>query len=107
MVDAWWPLPEAKFVFKCQQKKSKFKLEELFSASSFGVCLYIKSDLHKILDNFYLNGFHIEEMTSYGNLAGHNSGPSLGFETCGRATIDLNNNFSCSKMAFSKVLATS
>ena len=34
-------------------------------------------------------------------------GPSLGFETCGRATIDLNNNFSCSKMAFSKVLATS
>ena len=47
------------------KKKSKFKLEELFSASSFGVCLYIKSDLHKILDNFYLNGFHIEEMTSY------------------------------------------
>ena len=47
------------------KKKSKFKLEELFSASSFGVCLYIKSDLHKILDNFYLNGFHIEETTSY------------------------------------------
>ena len=47
------------------KKRSKFKLEELFSASSFGVCLYIKSDLHKILDNFYLNGFHIEEMTSY------------------------------------------
>ena len=34
-------------------------------------------------------------------------GPSLRFETCGRATIDLNNNFSCSKMAFSKVLAAS
>ena len=47
------------------KKKSKFKLEELFSASSFGVCLYIKSDLHKILDNFYLNSFHIEETTSY------------------------------------------
>ena len=47
------------------KKKSKSKLEELFSASSFGVCLYIKSNLHKILDNFYLNGFHIEEMTSY------------------------------------------
>ena len=47
------------------KKKSKLKLEELFSASSFGVCLYIKSDLHKILDNFYLNGFHIEETTSY------------------------------------------
>ena len=47
------------------KKKSKFKLEELFSASSFGVCLYIKSDLHKILDNFYLNGFHIEETMSY------------------------------------------
>ena len=50
------------------KKKSKFKLEELFSASSFGVCLYIKSDLHKILDNFYLNGFHIEETTSYNNM---------------------------------------
>ena len=36
------------------KKRSKFKLEELFSASSFGVCLYIKSDLHKILDKFYL-----------------------------------------------------
>ena len=47
------------------KKKSKSKLEELFSASSFGVCLYIKSDLHKIMDNFYLNGFHIEETTSY------------------------------------------
>ena len=62
------PLPEAEFVFKCQKKKSKFKLEELFSASSFGVCLYIKNDLHKILDNFYLNGFHIEETTSYDNV---------------------------------------
>ena len=48
-----------------KKKKSKLKLEELFSASSFGLCLYIKSDLHKILDNFYLNGFHIEETTSY------------------------------------------
>ena len=47
------------------KKMSKFKLEELFSASSFRVCLYIKSDLHTILDNFYLNGFHIEETTSY------------------------------------------
>merc|ERR1711884_312240 len=49
------------------KKKLKLKLEELFSASSFGVCLYIKSNLHKILDNFYLNGFHIEETTSYDN----------------------------------------
>ena len=47
------------------KKKSKFKLEELFSASSFGVCLYIKSDLHKILDNFYLKHFLIEETMSY------------------------------------------
>ena len=53
------------------KKKSKFKLEELFSASSFGVCVYIKSDLHKILDNFYLNGFHIEETTSYDNVYYH------------------------------------
>ena len=47
------------------KKRSKFKLEELFSASSFGECLYIKSDLHKILDNFYLNSFHIEETTMF------------------------------------------
>ena len=53
------------------KKKSKLKLEELFSASSFGVCLYIKSDLHKILDNFYLHGFHIEETKSYVNLHHH------------------------------------
>ena len=53
------------------KKKSKLKLEELFSASSFGVCLYIKSDLHKILDNFYLNGFHIEETTSYDSTQGY------------------------------------
>ena len=65
VVVAGWPLPEAKFIFKFKKKRLKFKLEELFSASSFGVCLYIKSDLHKILDNFYLNGFHIEETTSY------------------------------------------
>ena len=45
------------------------QLEELYTASSFGACLYIKSDLHKILDNFYLNGFHMEETTSYNNSA--------------------------------------
>ena len=49
------------------KKKLKLKLEELFSASSFRVCLYIKRNLHKILDNFYLNGFHIEKTTSYDN----------------------------------------
>ena len=61
------------------KKRLKSKLEELFSASSFGVCLYIKSDLHKILDNFYLSSFHMEETTSYDNTGGDITFPKITF----------------------------
>ena len=85
------------------KKKLKLKLEELFSASSFGVCLYIKSDLHKILDNFYLNGFHIEETTSYDNVQQPRCSPDIPEEAISEKILKFCSHSSdiCKKCNFS------
>ena len=47
------------------QKEVLLKTENIISANSFRELVKTKSDLHKILDNFYLKRFLIEETMSY------------------------------------------